>query len=402
MLKVVYKIIILSFLLAFFGFFAGKSLAAYVFNNDLRRGSSGEDVWQLQVFLNSSPDTLVAESGFGSPGQETDYFGPLTQNAVVRFQIKYNIEPAVGFFGPITRAKVNSLNSANPDYSYAPTNNQATEQAPSSDYSYDPAQESATEEAPVNSPYSPEAQARYSWLTGGTSTQSGIGSSGTGLYLYNQNSMSGFGTSTGFGSSATNNYYNNNYQGSASNQLSALGLEEPKYPFGGWVVNLLPCPNQIYSNKFLVQLSEGPLSPHTQKRFIWKVGTSKMLSATKQGQTFMTGISFLMLPNIGFWMVGNLKEHKESCGAGDFEVISYGGQCLFGSEKNCVNYYKNFTPAGKTESDSSSQTGQSNTSSGSSPSYYNYSTSTTTNSTTTSSFLQGIFNYYGTSSPSGQ
>ena len=36
-------------------------------------------------------------------------YGNITKKAVIDFQKKYNITPAVGFFGPITRAKISSL-----------------------------------------------------------------------------------------------------------------------------------------------------------------------------------------------------------------------------------------------------------------------------------------------------
>jgi len=36
-------------------------------------------------------------------------YGPVTKDAVKKFQVRYNISPAVGTFGPITKAKVISL-----------------------------------------------------------------------------------------------------------------------------------------------------------------------------------------------------------------------------------------------------------------------------------------------------
>lgn len=40
---------------------------------------------------------------------EVENYGPMTRVAVIRFQRKYGIEPSVGNFGPITRAKVKEL-----------------------------------------------------------------------------------------------------------------------------------------------------------------------------------------------------------------------------------------------------------------------------------------------------
>lgn len=83
----------------------------YTFNTNLTVGSTGNDVKELQKFLNMSADTKVSASGAGSPGNESTYFGPATRAALAKFQVKYGITPAAGYFGPITRAKVNSMNT---------------------------------------------------------------------------------------------------------------------------------------------------------------------------------------------------------------------------------------------------------------------------------------------------
>ena len=76
-------------------------------------GSTGEDVRTLQKILNSNPATQVASSGGGAPGNETTFFGPATQAAVEKFQVKYIIAGAgsagYGYVGPATRAKLNSI-----------------------------------------------------------------------------------------------------------------------------------------------------------------------------------------------------------------------------------------------------------------------------------------------------
>jgi len=61
-------------------------------SRDLKKGMKGDDVYELQVILNSDPDTRVANSGNGSPGKETNNFGDKTRNAVKRLQEKYASE----------------------------------------------------------------------------------------------------------------------------------------------------------------------------------------------------------------------------------------------------------------------------------------------------------------------
>jgi peptidoglycan hydrolase-like protein with peptidoglycan-binding domain len=60
---------------------------AQAFYRDLRLGDFGADVLALQKLLNQS-GTIIAESGPGSPGNETDRFGAKTKKAVIAFQEK--------------------------------------------------------------------------------------------------------------------------------------------------------------------------------------------------------------------------------------------------------------------------------------------------------------------------
>ena len=77
------------------------------FTRNLTIGSIGEDVRALQQFLNRKGYTVNEPGRAGSSGFETTYFGPLTQDAVRRYQEANGITPPRGFFGPKTRAHVN-------------------------------------------------------------------------------------------------------------------------------------------------------------------------------------------------------------------------------------------------------------------------------------------------------
>jgi hypothetical protein len=86
------------------------------FTKDLWYGLRDSDVKRLQAFLNSRGFSIAA-SGNGSVGNETEYFGPLTRAALIRFQEGYRAEiltpigllNGTGFFGSNTRAFVNSM-----------------------------------------------------------------------------------------------------------------------------------------------------------------------------------------------------------------------------------------------------------------------------------------------------
>ena len=78
------------------------------FTRNLRFGSTGYEVTQLQQYLNAH-GYVVSTSGPGSLGQETTTFGLLTKAALIRFQKNAHISPSGGFFGPITRAYIAKL-----------------------------------------------------------------------------------------------------------------------------------------------------------------------------------------------------------------------------------------------------------------------------------------------------
>ena len=78
----------------------------------------GPDILALQQFLNDHGFTL-AQSGPGSPGEETDRFGLLTYAALVKFQDAHAAEiltpvgltQGSGYFGPLTRAAIAGMST---------------------------------------------------------------------------------------------------------------------------------------------------------------------------------------------------------------------------------------------------------------------------------------------------
>lgn len=86
------------------------------FTNYFRIGASSQDIKNLQIFLNSQGYTVSA-SGAGSLGNETQYFGPATYKALIKFQNYYassiltpvGLTQGTGYFGPSTVNKVNQL-----------------------------------------------------------------------------------------------------------------------------------------------------------------------------------------------------------------------------------------------------------------------------------------------------
>ena len=95
------------------------SCVPMVFTMNHQMGDRGGEVMNIQKFLNAN-GFQVAAAGPGSPGNETDYFGPATKAAVIRFQNAYASEilapvgltAGTGYWGNSTRAKANAMEQA--------------------------------------------------------------------------------------------------------------------------------------------------------------------------------------------------------------------------------------------------------------------------------------------------
>jgi len=87
-----------------------------LFTRNMWKGMRGSDIKKMQQLFNSDPDLRIAESGLGSPGNETEYYGFLTMSAVQNFQCKYGIacsgspdSTGYGVVGPRTRTKLQEV-----------------------------------------------------------------------------------------------------------------------------------------------------------------------------------------------------------------------------------------------------------------------------------------------------
>ena len=78
------------------------------FNQTLSFGMTSADVLALQKFLNTH-GYVIAQSGAGSLGHETSYFGIKMRDAVKRYQKAHTL-PQSGMVGPMTRTALNAEN----------------------------------------------------------------------------------------------------------------------------------------------------------------------------------------------------------------------------------------------------------------------------------------------------
>lgn len=81
--------------------------SAFVFEGNLFEGEQSLDIKNLQILLNLENKTKISETGAGSPGQETNFFGSKTKNALIRFQKENGLLSEWGFVGPKTRLILN-------------------------------------------------------------------------------------------------------------------------------------------------------------------------------------------------------------------------------------------------------------------------------------------------------
>ena len=78
------------------------AVTTVTFGTNLTIGSKGADVTALQTWL-VNKGVLVMPNGVAY-----GYFGSLTKSALAKYQLSVGIAPAVGYFGPMTRAKINA------------------------------------------------------------------------------------------------------------------------------------------------------------------------------------------------------------------------------------------------------------------------------------------------------
>ena len=100
---------------------SGSGSMSCNFTTDLSTGMSNSQVLDLQRYLNAH-GAVLASSGAGSPGSETNYFGSITKAAVIRWQntnaaavlTPVGLNSGTGYFGPSSRAFANSMCTTGP------------------------------------------------------------------------------------------------------------------------------------------------------------------------------------------------------------------------------------------------------------------------------------------------
>ena len=117
MKNIKYSAFIFCLLFSFYLINPSKTFAAdkCSFTRDLELGMTGEDIRCLQKYLNSS-GYIIASTGVGSVGHETNQLKDLTKKAIKKWQSDNGLS-ATGYFGPLSRQKYESLIVGNSDSS---------------------------------------------------------------------------------------------------------------------------------------------------------------------------------------------------------------------------------------------------------------------------------------------
>jgi len=138
-----------------------------IFSRTLQRGSSGIDVEKLQEFFKKTPDIYPK-------GIVTGYFGPLTQQAVQRFQSKYGIVSSgdenttgYGLVGPKTRKRLNELAGPQTEMPQATTTiaPQASSSPPVSTTTHPTAPKTPPQSPLSSDPYGPRSPYQHSVMS---------------------------------------------------------------------------------------------------------------------------------------------------------------------------------------------------------------------------------------------
>ncbi|PIR88151.1 MAG: hypothetical protein COU10_00705, partial [Candidatus Harrisonbacteria bacterium CG10_big_fil_rev_8_21_14_0_10_45_28] len=95
---------------------SGTTYATCDFTRSLTVGSTGQDVLCLQQYLNNNGFS-VSSTGAGSPGNETQYFGSRTKQAIAAWQTSHaaavlapvGLSVGTGYWGPSSIAYFNTL-----------------------------------------------------------------------------------------------------------------------------------------------------------------------------------------------------------------------------------------------------------------------------------------------------
>lgn len=139
---------------------------AVALSRNLQIGDQGNDVLELQKFLNTFAESKISVSGPGSPGNETGYFGQLTKLAVIRYQEKFfneillphGLVKGTGFVGESTRKQMlakhqepkKNLASNTPPQAPLTSSTSPSSGAITTTYLIEPSQYSATAGSKIN------------------------------------------------------------------------------------------------------------------------------------------------------------------------------------------------------------------------------------------------------------